>query len=262
MRKPVSILLRSIFVFILSSCLFSPQSIGGEPLGRITVEAGSYTRIDTPVSLDLSGVPLGFPGDEIRLVEVKGSQRIEVPVQFEAGSPPRLWWVLSGTTEPGGERTYELVNGSARAAPGVSAKQDKKVLQIQKDDAKVLNYNHAIVPGPAGQSELYNRGGFIHPLWSPAGSVLTNIHPKDHYHHLGIWMPWTNTVFEGEEVDFWNLAGRKDEDVDKGTVRFNRFLLTTSGPVYGGFQAEQDHVALETSSGEKVVLKEVWDVRV
>jgi hypothetical protein len=256
MQKPVSILLRSLFVFILSSCLFSPQSVSGEPLGKITVDAGDYTRIDTPVSLDLSGVPLGFPGDEIRLVEVKGSQRIEVPVQFEAGSPPRLWWVLSGTTEPGGERTYELVKGGARVAPGVSAKQDKKALQIQKGGTKVLSYNHAIVPAPAGQSELYNRGGFIHPLWSATGSVLTNIHPKDHYHHLGIWMPWTNTVFEGKKVDFWNLGK------GQGTVRFARFLSTTSGPVYGGFQAEHDHVALQTAEGEKVVLKEVWDVRV
>ncbi|MGD8499652.1 MAG: PmoA family protein, partial [Phycisphaerales bacterium] len=262
MPKPVSIVIGSIFVLLLSSCLLSPQSVGGERLGRITVDAGDYTRIDTPVSLDLSGVPLGFPGDEMRLVEVKGSQRIEVPVQLEAGSPPRLWWVLSGTTKAGNERTYELVEGSARSVSGVSAKQDPKVLQIQKDGIKVLNYNHAIVPAPAGQSELYNRGGFIHPLWSPTGSVLTNIHPKDHYHHLGIWMPWTNTVFEGEKVDFWNLGGRKDEDIDRGTVRFSRFLSTTSGPVYGGFQAEQDHVALETSSGEKVVLKEVWDVRV
>ncbi|MHC4325702.1 MAG: DUF6807 family protein, partial [Planctomycetota bacterium] len=114
----------------------------------------------------------------------------------------------------------------------------------------------AIVPAPEGQSKLYDRGGFIHPLWSPSGSVLTDIHPDDHYHHLGIWMPWTKTKFEGKAVDFWNLKS------GQGTVRFNRFLSTTEGPVYGGFQAEQDHVALKTSSGEKTVLKEVWDVRV
>ena len=69
-------------------------------------------------------------------------------------------------------------------------------------------------------------------------------------------MPWTKTKFEGKEVDFWNLGG------GQGTVRFVKFLSTTSGPVYGGFQAEQEHVALKTSEGEKVVLKETWDVRV
>jgi hypothetical protein len=131
-------------------------------------------------------------------------------------------------TEPGTERKYELLKGDARAAQGVSAMQDKKVLELQKDGTKVLSYNHAVVPPPAGQSELYNRSAFIHPLWSP----------------------------EGKEVDFWNLKE------GQGTVRFKRFLSTTSGPVFGGFQAEHDHVALQTADGEKVVLKEIWDVRV
>jgi len=258
MRKPVSILIRLILVFALCSCLLSSRSVAyGQSLGTITVEAGDYTRIDTPVSLDLSGSPgLGFPSEELRLVEIKDSRRLDVPAQFEAGSPPRLWWVLSGTTPAGTKRTYELLKGSARAVGRVSTKQDEKVIRIQKDGTNVLSYNHAIVPPPAGQSELYNRSAFIHPLWSPAGSVLTNIHPSDHYHHVGIWMPWTKTKFEGKEVDFWNL------NKGQGTVRFNRFLSTTSGPVFGGFQAEHDHVALQTTDGEKVVLKEVWDVRV
>jgi hypothetical protein len=243
-----------------------PQSVSrAGPLAKITVEAGDYTRIDTPVTARLDGVPLGFPSDEIRLVEVKGSRRVNVPVQLEAGSPPRLWWVLSGKTEAGSKRTYELVKGSKTAAAGVSANKNNKVLWIEKDGKKVLSYNHALVPPPPMEDmgekykqtrDLYYRSGFIHPLWSPTGSVLTNIHPDDHYHHVGIWMPWTKTKFEGKDVDFWNLGA------GQGTVRFKRFLSTTSGPVYGGFQAEHEHIALKTDKGEKVVLKEVWDVRV
>ncbi|MCH7558020.1 MAG: PmoA family protein [Planctomycetes bacterium] len=257
-RKSEVSFLSSVFCPLFSVfCVLSPQSVSlAVPLAKITVEAGDYTRIDTPVTAWLDGVPLGFPSDEIRLVEVKGSRRVEVPVQLEAGSPPRLWWILSGKTEAGSKRTYELVKGRKTVGAGVSARQNNKVLRIEKDGTKVLSYNHAIVPAPAGQSELYNRSGFIHPLWSPTGSVMTGIHPKDHYHHLGIWMPWTKTKFEGKEVDFWNLKG------GQGTVRFKRFLSTTSGPVYGGFQAEHEHVALQTASGEKVVLKEIWDVRV
>ena len=257
MRRPISTLISLIVLFTFSFGLFSPQSIArGKPLAEITVDAGDYQRVDTPVSLDLSGVPVGFPTDQLRLVEVRGSKRTDVPVQFEAGSPPRLWWILSGTTEPGDKRTYEFLKGSTGSSPGISAKQSEKVLVLQKDGTKVLSYNHAIVPPPAGQSELYNRSAFIHPLWSPSGSVLTNIHPDDHYHHVGIWMPWTKTKFEGKETDFWNLKA------GQGTVRFKRFLSATSGPVYGGFQSEHDHVALKTTDGEKVVLKEVWDVRV
>jgi hypothetical protein len=262
----ISILKSSIILFVLCSCFLVPQTVSrAGPLAKITVEAGDYTRIDTPVTARLDGVPLGFPSDEIRLVEVKGSRRLEVPVQLEAGSPPRLWWVLSGKTEAGSKRTFELVKGSKTAGAGVIVNQNNKVLRIEKDGTKVLSYNHALVPPPPIEDmgekykqtrKLYYRSGFIHPLWSPTGSVLTNIHPQDHYHHVGIWMPWTKTKFEGKDVDFWNLGA------GQGTVRFKRFLSTTSGPVYGGFQAEHDHVALQTDEGEKVVLKEVWDVRV
>jgi len=259
MQKPISTLIGLFPVFILSSCLLLPYPVTqAEPLARITVDAGDYTRHDTPVSLDLSGVPFGLPNEKPSLVEIKGDKRVPVSVQLEPGSPPRLWWILSGETSADGKRIYELSLSSASVNPesGVQVTKNESVLVLRKGKQQILQYNHAIVPAPEGQSKLYDRGGFIHPLWSPSGSILTNIHPKDHYHHLGIWMPWTHTEFEGKPVDFWNLGE------GQGTVRFNRFLSTTSGPVYGGFQAEQDHVALQTSSGEKVVLKEVWDVRV
>ena len=252
MQKPISTLIRLFPVFFLSSCQLLPHPVTlDEPLAKITVDAGDYTRLDTPVSLNLSGVSFGFPNERPNLVEIKGDESVPVPVQLEPGSPPRLWWILSGETPAGGKRIYELSRSSASVneEPGLQVTKDDSVLVLRKGKQRILQYNHAIVPAPEGQSKLYDRGGFIHPLWSPSGSVLTNIHPDDHYHHLGIWMPWTKTKFEGKAVDFWNLKE------GQGTVRFNRFLSTTSGPVYGGFQAEQDHVALQTSSGEKIVLK-------
>jgi hypothetical protein len=103
---------------------------------------------------------------------------------------------------------------------------------------------------------MYLRRRFIHPLWSPAGEILTDIHPPDHLHHMGIWMPWTNTEFEGRKIDFWNLKA------GKGTVRFKKFLSQTSGPVYGGFVARQEHVDLTAPAGEKVALNENLGVRV
>ena len=91
MQKPISTLIRLLFVLVFSSCLLLPRSSArGEPIAIITVDAGHYARLDTPVSLDLSGVPLGFPNEELGLLEIKGNQRVPVPVQFEPGSPPRL----------------------------------------------------------------------------------------------------------------------------------------------------------------------------
>ena len=264
MQTYLSVLIRPIIAFVSFLLLLTqPISYAGQgrpaetqPLAIITVEAGQHTRIDTPVSMSLAAIPDAVTSS-IQLMEIEGSEKVAVDSQVEPGSPPKLWWILDGTTTAGSKRIYELVRGrERRRISRIEALKDDKVLLLQRGGHKVLQYNHAIVPAPKGQSELYNRSGFIHPLWSPTGDILTNIHPPDHIHHLGIWMPWTKTKFEGKEVDFWNLG--KGE----GTVRFVKFLSTTSGPVYGGFQAEHEHVALKTAEGEKVVLREVWDVRV
>ena len=236
------------------------QSAGAaEPLARITVEAGEHTRVDTPVCGSLDGVSLDSPDARYVLTEGSAPGRNVVAAQLEPGSPAKLWFILAGETKPGAKRTYEFsIQERSAEGPdaGVSVRKTQDYCDILYGDTKVLRYNHAVVPPPAGQSELYKRSGFIHPLWSPAGSVLTNIHAPDHIHHLGIWMPWTHTEFEGKSVDFWNLKE------GQGTVRFVKYLATTDGPVFGGFQVEQEHVALKTDAGEKVVLREVWDVRV
>ena len=252
-------LIIALCIFVFSAALTNQLYAEDEPLATITVEAGKHTRIDTPVFVTLEAIPDLVSADSIRLVEAKPSGPTPVAVQIEPSNSPRLWWILSGTTPAGSRRTYQLMKGDVKpsAADGtVEVTKDDSVLQIRQGDTKVLQYNYASVPPPQGKSELYTRSGFIHPLWSPTGDVLTEVHPPDHIHHLGIWMPWTKTKFKGQEVDFWNLGS------GLGTVRFVKFLSTTSGPVYGGFKAEHEHVALKTADGEKAVLDEIWDVRV
>jgi len=241
----------------LAVCLIAVATVGCQaaPIATIKVEAGSRTRVDTPVSVSLEGLG-SLPRVGLQLREVVGTTTVVRACQLELSDPPRLWWVLEGETPAGTARTFELVKGPGRTTPSVVVDKTDKHLDILCKGAQVLRYHHAIVPPPAGRSKLYNRSGFIHPLKSPRGAVLTEIHPSDHIHHLGLWFPWTNTEFEGKHVDFWNL---KD---GLGTVRFSKYLNTTSGSVYGGFAALQEHVALKTASGEKVALQEVWDVRV
>src|SRR3989304_9591527 len=141
-----------------------------------------------------------------------------------AGEPLRLWWVLSGTTLADSNRCYELVKGCDVKATEVGAIKNDSFLGLRINDANVLRYNNAVVPAPPGKDKLYDRSGFIHPLWSPTGAVMTDIHPADHIPHYGIWMPWTKTEFQGQEVDFWNVGK------GLGTVRFVKFLSARGGP--------------------------------
>ncbi len=239
------------------------------PLLRLAVDAGQSPRVDTPVSAVLSDLRLDLTMP-MRLEELTRHGRLVVPSQIEAGPVPRLWWILAGTTAAGATRRFELVadEASAPATPAASAKMpaapageirlDERALKVLQAGRPVLQYNHAPVPPAAGASPLFTRGGYVHPLYSPSGAILTETRPADHLHHLGLWNAWTKTRFDGRETDFWNLGE------GQGTVRCARVLARTEGPVFAAFRVLQEHVALNTpggAGGETVVLLEELEYR-
>jgi hypothetical protein len=143
----------------------------------------------------------------------------------------------------------------ASVSPNVKVQKDDQTITLSFADADILSYHHAIHDVPEGVDPAYRRSGFIHPLYSPSGNVLTRIQPPDHYHHYGIWAPWTKTHIEGKEVDFWNLKAKQ------GTVRFAELLSTDSKPGAGGFKVRQEHVQFLPEDKERVVMNEILDVR-
>ena len=225
------------------------------PLARITVEAGNQIRINTPVSIPLEIIP-AHDTDDLALKLKSGVNEKDVPCQVEQGISPKLWWIIQDTLHPGEQAVYLLYKGNKRDWPILKTTLDDEKIVVLDGVRPILQYNHAPISPPEGVDSSITRGGFIHPLWSPTGDILTRIQAPDHYHHYGIWNPWTKTHFEGREVDFWNLGSKK------GTVRFKSFLSTTGGPVYSGFQSLHDHVDLTPPEGEKVAMYEEWDVRI
>ena len=246
-----------ILACIFSNCTFSSEvTTISKPLATITVEAGEHARIDTPVSVCPNDVEFDFTKEPFVIVEVNGTAEKEVLAQYEPGNPPKLWFILSGKTEAGTTRTFRLYARHPRADwIGIKTQKDDKALTLKKGEYNILSYQYAVMPAPAGMSKRYDRSGFIYPLWSPDGNIVTDIHPRDHVHHTGIWMPWVHTRYEGNLIDFWNVQD------GTGTVRFSKIDSSTSGSVFGGFKTEQEHVGLKTSEGEKVILNEIWDVR-
>lgn len=101
---------------------------------------------------------------------------------------------------------------------------------------------------------VFLRGGYLHPLATPTGNIVTDDYPANHIHHHGIWTAWTNTVFQGRKPDFWNMGARKGK-VDCKAVGFS-----WSGAVHAGLEAENEYTDLTT--GEPVVaLNESWTVK-
>jgi hypothetical protein len=113
----------------------------------------------------------------------------------------------------------------------------------------------AIKGVPKGVSENYQRSGYLHPVNTLRGKRLTRIQPEDHYHHYGIWNPWTHTLFEGDTLDFWNLYKKQ------GTVRFAEMLKKNTGPVFSEFEVLHEHIVLKNDA-DKLALNEIQNIKV
>jgi hypothetical protein len=139
-------------------------------------------------------------------------------------------------------------------SPRVVAEEDETTIYIGKQ--AVLTYVHKETLPPAGVDTIYKRSAYIHPLYSPGGERLTRIQAPDHWHHYGIWNPWTRTHFGEHKVDFWNLAERQ------GTVRFAEYLEKIQLDNQAGFRVRQEHIYFLEDGSEGVAMDEIWMITV
>ena len=224
-------------------------------LMRFSVDAGKYQRINTPVSVDLGGIIVSDTLT-LQLFEVVKGKQVEVASQVEPGYSPRLWWIMEGTTAPGTKRDYILFrNPGLGTAKSIVAKVTPEKIELQKGQIRILDYQLAMHYPPKGIDTMYKRNGYIHPMYSPSGNILTRIDAPDHYHHLGIWNPWTKVKIRNHVTDFWNLYSHQ------GTVRFAGINSVTEGPVWGGFNVRQEHIDYQGKNHNELIFNEIWDVR-
>ncbi len=119
---------------------------------------------------------------------------------------------------------------SSSAAGGVHAIKKRDKLAIDVAGRQGIAYQAQPDELPASDiKEIFRRGGYIHPVYTPSGRTVTDDYPPDHYHHHGIWFAWTKTEFEGRHPDFWNMGD------GTGKVEFVALDSTWNGTVHGGF---------------------------
>ncbi len=142
------------------------------------------------------------------------------------------------------------------AAPSFSLEETDAAIVLTHGDVDFLTYHKAEVPPPEGADPIFTRSGFIHPVKTPQGDVVTGIHPEDHVHHLGLWHAWVKCKIGDKEIDFWNLKARK------GRVRYASTKETVSETDRVGFTVMQEHVAFLDGPDEAptVILEEAFTV--
>jgi hypothetical protein len=239
-----------IISFVISSVIGNSQI-----LSTFEVDLSATSPdLAVPVNLSLKGITSIADGS-LSLVRLDGKEKIPVPFQVTPGNERILSWLV----QPGGrenKQTYQLLKGTPSLSDAMMIRNKDGAYILSANNKTLLSYVYKKVYPPAGVDTAYGRSGFIHPLWTPNGQELTRIQPKDHYHHYGIWNPWTHVSFEADTVDFWNIGGKK------ATVRYAKTLSEMSGNVFAELKVLHEHVVLKKGGGEKIALNEKQTIRV
>ena len=98
----------------------------------------------------------------------------------------------------------------------ISMEKTGEGILITEDGENVLFYQIE----PKGKDGTYIRNNYIHPLWGPDGTMLTEDFPDDHLHHRGIFWAWHQVLINGKHIgDPWEI---KDFEQDVTEVEFIR----------------------------------------
>ena len=245
-----------ILISLIIILSFSLQGISQKTeILHLSVGSGNYERINTPVCFGLERVSIEDTMS-FQLFEKVNDKLIQKTFQIESGYIPQLWWILDGTTASGKVREYFLYkNAPQKFENKITTIVTPESIVLKNGNSEILHYQTAVMYPPAKVDTAYKRSGFIHPLFSPSGNILTRVSPPDHYHHVGIWNPWTRVRISNHVTDFWNLYEKQ------GTVRFAGINSIVNGPVYGGFSVRQEHIDFQGKKTEELAINEVWDVR-
>lgn len=243
------LILSSLIFCFLSSPLYS-QSWEGVYKTPAETDAGMPVYLKVPKSFFSNS-----DGESIYLTVAESKNNL--PVQRDGAY---LVWQLPESLPAGASLEYRLglkpssdqVNENS---PSVQVKSHDGVIEVSVRGRKVFRYREAVVEPPEGMDARYRRSGYLHPVWTPSGKVVTGDFAEDHPHQHGVFFAWTNTKFQGRAVNFW------DQVKGQGRIEHREVISLTSGPVFGELVVKLAHVDL-TPRKPIDVLEEVWRLRV
>jgi len=257
MQNNFSFRFKSLKSFLLiGAIVFSFTRVYSQKIAELKVAADAQTgTFVVPVSVDLDAISLVHT-DSLYVVELVRGQSLPVNYQIENHGRRMLYWLVQPNQNTG-TRIFALMKGvPPTSTPVVELSNDAGALVISTHQQPLLQYNYKMHYPPQGVDTVFKRSGYIHPLYTPHGQTLTRINAPDHYHHYGLWNPWTKVLFEGKTVDFWNLMDKK------GTVRFGDFISTTDGSVFGSYQVLHKHIVFGENGTEKVAMNELQSIKI
>ncbi|MEX0719483.1 MAG: PmoA family protein [Balneolaceae bacterium] len=214
----------------------------------ITVEAGTFDRQESVVTFYF---PYEVPQGMYQMESESGEF-----IDLQVNDNNQGTFILDSLTAES-IKSYHFIQEPVVLSPQVTSHPGENIVTFKGNGKNILSYYYNENNPPATLGSEYKRGGYIHPVYSPKGVILTNhLNSDGHSHHYGIWSAWTKTHFQGRTPDFWNvdaLTGRVDH-VDS-------VYADWSGSVYAGFRGLNYFIDL-SSSDSVIALNEEWEVTI
>lgn len=133
--------------------------------------------------------------------------------------------------------------------------ETSETIVIRSANRHILTYNKVSPPVPEGMNPAYQRSGFLHPVSTPSGAVVTATFPFDHAHQHGIFSAWVKTKWLDREIDFWNLAKGSGRVLHQQVQR--KFVQGD-----GSVEFEVDLIHRSESDPVVDILRERWTITV
>ena len=233
--------MRKIFLVAFICCC--AQVVAAQEM-LLEVSAG---KCDRYAMLRLQ-LPKPLPAGNYQLTNPKTGQM--VPAQLADSAT--LVFIPAESMAAGTSTAFVLKRSTSRPKSGITVTKQDNGLLVKVKDKPLFFYHTKEATPPADSPSYYRRSGFIHPLYSPGGSVLTDDFPAGHAHQHGIFMTWVNTIFRGQKLDFWNQHQKT------GTVAHAEVISIEEGPIFTRIKTKLRHISLVHGP----VLEEVWTITV
>jgi hypothetical protein len=241
----------------------------------LTVEAGPINRpartiVEVPCTLlDLAGTDaLTLPADQAPCVQltptdggppVIGQWTPDKPSNVASASGT-LVFRLKTPLPAGSARTYRTEAVASAAYPGariVVRNVTGDGVTVLRGDRPVIKYNTGIVKSPYPDRPWQDRTAYAHPVWSPAGKVITDDFPPVHPQQRGLFIAWRRVQWGDHTGDFWALGD------ESGSMSHGAVERLVGGPVFGEFLVSNIGWLRDKNDGSQwPVLHERWHTRV
>ena len=127
--------------------------------------------------------------------------------------------------------------------------EDGDKLTLADGDRRIATYNAGLVEYHDKAQPYYSRSGFIHPLYTPKGLVVTAPFSDTHAHQHGLMFAWREAKIDGRPVDFWNSKKQQGRIEHVQTVHAGADKIVV-----------RLHHVDQTTKPETIALKETWEI--